>query len=336
MRVTVLTTGGTIAEDEQGSVLGMSWERDRGPLPSIEYQPVEPTFKPVFALPSTDLTLSDILHLRNTIADELEAESCDGILVTHGTDTLEEVAFAVAASLCAHKPVAFTGAMRAPHELGSDAAVNVTSALLALAAARRMDRSLVMVVMDEVIHDATRARKGHSSSPSSFTSGDAGPIGFIHERQALFVNRATWPDLSSFQVAGHLPGELASVDLFTATAGGDPSVLSDLAGTESIGVVIDGTGGGHIPNSHAAGLRACIDAGKVIAVTTRCVEGLPLRARKVAKGIDADTEGMVRSPFNAVKTRMLLSVGAPLFGASGSLSEAVRELWDQQRGSDHA
>ena len=333
MRVTILTMGGTIASDENGKIVGLPWERGRVPVPAAGDEVVETTFREVAALSSPDIEMEDVLRLRNAIVEELESEDCDGILVTHGTDTLEETAFAVAASLDTRKPVGFTGAMRAPNEPGSDAAVNFGDALLALSAARRLARPPVMVALGGVIHDATRATKGHTSSPAAFTSGHAGPIGFVHEGEARFLNRVMWPDLTPFKSPGHLSGELGGVDLFTATAGGDPSVLSKLALTDSMGVVISGTGGGHLPKSHMASLRVCVEAGMVVAITTRCAEGLSLRGGELGGGVDAASQGAVYSPFNALKTRMLLSVGSMVLGNRSGLTEAIRGLWSDQTGS---
>lgn len=128
---------------------------------------------------SSRLTLPDVLRVRDR-ALELLAAGAEGIVVSQGTDTLEETAYALDSVWARPEPVVLTGAMRNPSLPGPDGAANLMAAVLVAAAPSARDLGVLVCLNDEV-HAARFVRKTHTSSVASFRSPVLGPIGWVVE-----------------------------------------------------------------------------------------------------------------------------------------------------------
>src|SRR5262249_37369809 len=139
-------------------------------------------------VPSADITLNDVVRLRGELEAEVAARGDElaGIVITHGTDTLEEVAFALDLLWEPDTPVVITGAMRNASLPSPDGRANV---LASAATATAPDaRGLgVLVVMNDEIHAARHVRKTHTASLAAFRSPTVGPIGYVTEGEARIV-----------------------------------------------------------------------------------------------------------------------------------------------------
>ncbi|MER2089633.1 MAG: asparaginase, partial [Sporosarcina sp.] len=131
-----------------------------------------------FNLPSPHITPERMLELKVLISRKMDYSPFDGVVITHGTDTLEETAYFLELTTDYTIPIVLTGAMRSSNEIGSDGVYNLMSAVR-VAAADDANGKGVLVVLNDEIHTATNVTKTHSSSVSTFQSPQFGPIGIV-------------------------------------------------------------------------------------------------------------------------------------------------------------
>src|SRR5690606_4342266 len=185
-------------------------------------------------LPSASLGFDDIVELAAAIADEAGSA---GFVVTVGTDSLEEVAYALDLLLGLDAPVVVTGAMRNAGTPGADGAANLLAALRVAASPAARGQGVIVVANDEV-HLARYAAKSHSSSPSTFVSRNVGPVGWIVEgRVRIPLARRSRPAPLAVPSAPR-------VALVRASLGDD---LSALPAEGCAGLVLEAFGAGHVP-----------------------------------------------------------------------------------------
>lgn len=193
------------------------------------------TFRTV---PGAHLSFADLGELAERI-EVARAEGFDGVVVTQGTDTLEETSFLVDLLVGPDGRVAFTGAMRNPTRPGADGPANVLAAALVAGAPAAAGIGTTVVLGDEV-HAARYVHKTHTASPAAFRSSN-GPLGWVGEgavRIALRPPAVPALELSAF-------GE-ARVALLTAALD-DDGALVDAAADACQGIVVEALGGGHLP-----------------------------------------------------------------------------------------
>src|SRR3954452_13124363 len=147
--------------------------------------PIEVEVHSPYAVPSASLTFADVLDVVERAAKAV-ADGAAGVVVTQGTDTLEETAFLVDSVWASEAPFVLTGAMRNPSLPGPDGPANLAAALHVAAAPESRGRGALVVFADE-IHAARHVRKTHATSVATFVSGDVGPLGHVLEGRARFL-----------------------------------------------------------------------------------------------------------------------------------------------------
>jgi L-asparaginase/archaeal Glu-tRNAGln amidotransferase subunit D len=193
----------------------------------------------VAQLPSNDLSFVLARRLAREIA-EAEREGVDGVVITQGTDTIEEMSFCLDLTVPADIPVVVTGAMRHSSLQGADGPANLLDAVRV--AIEPNARGLgTLVTLNEEIHSARAVRKGHTASPAAFWSPDVGPIGWLAEGRAHLRDRP-YPRVV-LPVADE--AEVRPVPLITSAFDDDGWWLP--AASAAPGLVIEGLGGGHVP-----------------------------------------------------------------------------------------
>ncbi|SPL88272.1 L-asparaginase [[Actinomadura] parvosata subsp. kistnae] len=243
-RVRVIALGGTIAMTAKDGHAGVTPSLDAQAL--IEAVPGLNELARIEAesfarVPGAHLTLLDLVRLARRI-EQVIGDGVEGVVVTQGTDTIEESAMALDLLLATEQPVIVTGAMRDPARPGADGPANVRGAVLAAASDRARGMG-VLVAMNDEIHAARFVRKAHTSRPSAFVSAGAGPVGWTAE------DRVRIPLRLSRRVHIGLPPqteEIAAVALVTAALGDDGRALGTLPGHGYQGVVVAGFGVGHV------------------------------------------------------------------------------------------
>lgn len=212
--------------------------------------------------PGPHMTVERMWALRHRIAHHLARPEVTGVVVTHGTDTLEESAYLAARSLDSGKPVVFTGAMRTQSDLGWDGPANLFEAVRVADTPASAGMG-VMVVLSGQIFAALDVTKSNTQLLDAFESPGVGPIGYLDEGEVVFVRELPPAPPCLAPVAPATP-----VDVFFAVAGCDSRLL-DAARGEARGAVIAAMGRGNVPPEMVPGIGRYIDDGKPVVITSR-------------------------------------------------------------------
>ncbi|MEV6848540.1 asparaginase [Actinoplanes sp. NPDC051411] len=251
------------------------------------------------SLPGSSVTVPDLMALHELLEQRFAAGAA-GAVVTQGTDTIEESAYAMDLVHRGPQPIVVTGAMRNPMTAGPDGPANLLAAVTVAGSPLARDLGCVVVFADE-IHPASRVRKTHSTSTGTFVSVDGGPLGYLVEGSPVVVNpRAARHTLPR-------PASRPRIAVYTATLGDDGAPLEALAGAVD-GLVIAGFGVGHVP----AGWTPLIDslcARMPVVLATRTGSGPVLRHTYGYPGSESDLRrrGLISAGFlHPYKARLLL------------------------------
>jgi L-asparaginase len=218
------------------------------------------------AFPGPHMTAERMWALRNRIAQHVVRPEVTGVVVTHGTDTLEESAYLVARSVSAEKPIVFTGAMRTVSDLGWDGPANLLEAVR-VAAAPEMRGYGVLVVISGQIFAALDATKTNTHLLDAFESPGLGPIGVLDEGE-LIMHRELPPAPPIIE-----PSVLATpVDIIFVAAGSDERLL-DASRPIARAVVIAAMGRGNVPPAMVPAIERWIADEKPVVLTSRTQGG---------------------------------------------------------------
>lgn len=215
---------------------------------------------------SYEVTPAHMLMLAREV-EKARADGVDGVVVTHGTDTIEETAYALALMLERTGPVALTGAMRNPSLTAPDGPANLLAAVRVAAGEAARELGPVVVLNDEV-HAARLVTKSHTSKVSTFVS-EGGPAGGVTEDRVAIWWRPAWAD------AVGLPDDVdgTRVELVRVVAGMSDTLIRAATASKPAGIVIEGTGGGHVPQALLPALQEAIDGGIPVVVGSRTGAG---------------------------------------------------------------
>lgn len=273
-------------------------------------------------LPGAHLTFDDI----ETLAQRIElaaARGVRGVVVTQGTDTIEETAFALDCLLHLDMPVVVTGAMRNPAMAGADGPANVLAAMQV--AVSDAARSLgCLVTMNDEVHAARFVRKTHTSSTAAFASPGSGPLGWVTEGRVRIATRVL--RLPALPAVGS--PRAAKVALLTVALGDDETVARALRICGGIdGLVVQGTGGGHVSPPVAQELQIAAQEMPVV-LASRVLGGEVLAQTYGFAGSEIDLlqRGLIRSGWlDGLKARVLLTL--LLRRGRGDAAASVFEAW---------
>jgi L-asparaginase len=216
-------------------------------------------------LPGPHVTPQWMWRLKQAVEKRLRDPSVDGVVLTHGTDTLEETAFLLDLTVDSPKPIVFCGAMRTVSEPGWDGPANLMSAVRAAVHPASRDRG-VLVAVGEEIHAAAEATKWHTQSLHAFRS-PRGPLGVLDRGQVVFHRPAfRAPRLRARRL-------VSPVDLHTMVTGLDDSLLRASLARGARGLVIEATGCGNVPPPVLPALRTALARRVPVVLVSRCAEG---------------------------------------------------------------
>ncbi|RYX98218.1 MAG: asparaginase [Comamonadaceae bacterium] len=306
-KIVILGTGGTIAGTaaRKGDNIGYTAAQvgvgqladaipglgDSGPL----------LMEQVAQLDSKDMSFEAWARLAARVSHHLAQDDVEGVVITHGTDTLEETAFFLHALLSPAKPVVLTCAMRPASALAPDGPQNM---LDSAAVARTKGAAGVLVVCAGTIHLATDVQKTHTYALDAFSSRDAGPLGYVEEGEVRLLR--AWPSGSAQDTRG-APGRLLAleaaaawphVEIVTSHAGANGAIVGLLQAAGVQGIVVAATGNGTVHHSLESALLQAQKEGVAVLRATRCANG-----RILAKTGDLVEDAGGLTP---VKARVLL------------------------------
>lgn len=308
-KILVLHTGGTISmqADASGAVVTSSdnpMNHVSNPLEGIQVHALD-----FCNLPSPHIKPKHMLALYQKIKEE--AANYDGVVITHGTDTLEETAYFLDTMEVPHMPIVLTGAMRSSNELGSDGVYNYLSALRVASDNRAADKG-VLVVMNDEIHAAKYVTKTHTTNVSTFQTPTHGPLGLIMKQEILYFKTAE-PRVR-FDL-DHIQG---LVPIISAYAGMTDELIDMLDLEQLDGLIIQAFGAGNIPKETSQKLESLLQKGIPVALVSRCFNGIaePVYAYQ-GGGVQLQKSGVFFvKELNAQKARLklLIALNAGLTG----------------------
>jgi L-asparaginase len=207
-----------------------------------------------------------MIDLSIRVRETLARSDVDGVVITHGTDTLEETAYLLDLTLASDKPVVLVGAMRVISDIGWDGPANLLSAIRV--AASENARGLgVLVVLNDTVLAAAEATKTHTESFDAFQSPNFGPLGVVDKGEVIIRRDSIGRE--------HLDtNEIAEPVCLIKMAAGTESLLIDAcvrAGAK--GIVVEGLGRGNVPPDCVASIRRAISLGIPVVLTSRCLRG---------------------------------------------------------------
>lgn len=254
-------------------------------------------------LPGPHVTPEQMWRLARRAAAWLERPDIDGLVITHGTDTIEETAFLLDLLLLSPKPVVMVGAMRTVSDVGWDGPANLLAAVRVAASAEARAQG-VLVVMDDRIMPAREVRKVHTESSASFSAPEFGPLGQVDAGRVL-LQRAVRPR-PSWRGEGAEPGLRVGrldtrVSLLQTFTGMDDGLVRCITGSGARGLALVAYGRGNVPPSIMPALETAVAGGLLITVSSRCVagrvsarygyEGGGLHLRRIGAVLAADLTG---------------------------------------------
>ncbi|RYG13695.1 MAG: asparaginase [Burkholderiales bacterium] len=302
-KIVVLGTGGTIAgrASNAGDNLGYTAAQvgvaqllhDVAPLRDVKIESEQ-----VSQIDSKDMDADVWRALAVRCAHWLAQPDVQGIVVTHGTDTLEETAYFLHAVLDPAKPVVITCAMRPSTALVPDGPQNL---LDAVAVARTSGARGVVAVCAGTVHAARDVAKVHPYRLDAFGSGDAGPLGYVEE--GVVRQLKPWPAEASLVAIGQVVAarHWPRVEIVMSHAGAGSGLVDVLVAQKVDGIVVAGTGNGTLHHVLEASLLKAQAAGVRVVRSSRCPEG-----RVLATPHDALPDSTGLSP---VKARIALMLG---------------------------
>ena len=303
-KIVVLATGGTIAGTAAAATDNIGYRAAQlgvqdllAGLPALSAFPLET--EQVAQVDSKDMGFEIWRKLALRCSHWLARDDVGGVVVTHGTDTLEETAYFLQAVLAPSKPVVLTCAMRPATALLADGPQNL---LDAIAVAGCFGARGVVAVCAGAIHGALHVAKQHTYRLDAFSSGDAGPIGYVEEGTLRLLR--DWPAadenaagaLKKFSDADRWP----RVEIVMSYAGAGGAIVDALVAQGVDGLVVAATGNGTLHHELQAALRQAQAHGVKVVRSTRCAQG-----RVLARPDDTLPDSRGLSPVKARIALML-------------------------------
>lgn len=310
-KIVVLGTGGTMAGRAQTAGDNIGYTAAQIGLDELLQSIDALRGTPILAeqvaqIDSKDMGFDVWRLLAQRCAHWLAQDDVQGVVITHGTDTLEETAYFLHAVLAPSKPVVLTCAMRPATALAPDGPQNMVDAV---AVASLAEACGVVAVCAGAVHAAKEVQKVHTYRVDAFSSGDAGPVGYLEE--GALRQLRPWP-ASDALLADALLGKLAMsaawprVEIIMNYAGASGAIVDALVAQGVAGIVVAATGNGTLHHELQAALLHHQANGLRVVRATRCPQG---RVLPVAGNPIMDSQGL--SPVKARIALMLDLLGSP-------------------------
>ncbi|MHC2435373.1 L-asparaginase [Bradyrhizobium sp. USDA 4451] len=305
-KVLVLGTGGTIA-GQANARAGNAYDSGKvsaanliAAIPGID-QLAQISAEQISSIGSQDMNDKVWFDLVRRIRAAIDNKEVDGIVITHGTDTMEETAFFLQNVLDTDMPVVLVGSMRPSTAIGADGPANLYDAMRVASAPESRGRG-VLVVLNDTIHGARWVQKTNTTSVQTFRSPDAGPVGYVDTGSLRFL-AAVPANGAKLKLPDAPP--LPRVDIIYSHANMDAAEVEDAVKRGAKGIVLAGVGDGNSSKSAIDALAAAAKQGVVVVRSTRVGSGYVNRNVEV----EDDKLGFAVSlDLNPQKARVLLEL----------------------------
>lgn len=268
-KIVLLTTGGTIASkpnQETGLLTSGAFTGEELATMCELPEGIDVVIESVFQIPSNQMTFDKWVVLKQKIEQAAADQDVDGIVVTQGTDTLEETAYFLDLTVASDKPLVITGSQRGPTELGSDAFTNIRQAILV--ACEEQCRGMgCLVLFNERIFSARYVQKVHASNVAGFSVHGFGYLGIVDRDQVYIYQKPVQRDV--YTIGETIP----PVDIIKFYAGGHGKFAQCAWENGAKGLILEGAGRGHVPPGAVDDIEDVIEKGMTVVLTTSAEEG---------------------------------------------------------------
>jgi L-asparaginase len=324
-RIAVLATGGTIAGSAadaantsgyQAGVVGVDRLLEAVPALSgvAQIQPEQ-----IASVDSKDMSLALWTTLAQRVNTLLASDEIDGVVITHGTDTLEETGYLLHLTVKGTKPVVLTAAMRPASALSADGPLNLLNAVTVAASAAAHGQG-VLVAFNNRIHCARDVVKTSTYAVDAFQSPEVGALGWVQDGRVEFQRKVVRPHTvdTEFVIGTKWP----NVELVVSYAGAARIGVDALVAAGVRGIVVAGTGNGSIHSSVQQALVDAVTQGVVVVRSSRVGSGHVMRNGAAPD----DVLGFVTAgSLNPYKARVLLMLA---LAAGGTGAVALQKIFD--------
>jgi L-asparaginase len=311
-RIHILAMGGTIAGKAGDSAATTGYQAGAvgveeliAAVPQIK-DVAEVTGESIAAIDSKDITAAEQLKLAGRVRELLLKGDVDGIVVTHGTDTMEESAYLLDLLHFADKPVVFTGAMRPATALSADGPLNLLDAVRVAASDTARDRG-VLVVLNNAIHSARLVTKISTTAVETFQSPNGGAIGAVNDGAVVFYHSTELhhlPNALSVSEKMTTQKQLPYVPVLYGHSDDDGRLVELAVENGAQGLVYAGMGNGSIPARVETALSAAVQKGILVIRASSSLSGMVTKAEESYEQAGFIASGLL----NPRKARLLLQV----------------------------
>lgn len=248
-------------------------------------------------------------------------DGASGVVLTHGTDTLEETAYLLDLIWNRPEPIVVTGAMRHPSMAGADGPANLLAAVITATSVEARGLG-VLTVLDDTIHLARLVRKTDTTAVWTFQSPGWGPVGRVVENQARFM----FTPMRTFSALPVPSAEEVRIPIIEVPHSEDAQWIAAITQLKPAGLVVAGNGAGHVGENAVCGLTQLVAAGVPVILASRVTSGTTLTSTYGFNGSETDllARGLIGAGFLAPsKARILLHV---LVQAGYSMAQIRQEF----------
>ncbi|MCK9443860.1 MAG: asparaginase [Tissierellaceae bacterium] len=268
-KVAIIFTGGTISMKVDprihAAIPALTSEEIIGMVTNIEkFSQIE--IINYANVPSPHINPTMMMEIAMLVKKTVAREDITGVIVTHGTDTLEETAFLLDLIIRTEKPIVVVGAMRNGSELGYDGSSNLSAALCTAISPKAKNKG-VLVVMNNEVNAASEVTKTNTLSLDTFKSPEFGPLGIVDNDEVIFYR-----DIISHQFLDTENIE-KKVGLIKSVPGMESDIMDFYIDAEYKGIVIEALGRGNLPPEMLPGIKKAISKDIPIVMVSRCPTG---------------------------------------------------------------
>ena len=217
-------------------------------------------------LPGPHMTPDLMMELSDFIKKIASRDYIDGVVVTHGTDSLEETAYLLDLTIKCNKPIVVTGSMRSGSELGYDGPSNLSASVCTAISEHSRNRG-VLVCFNNELNSASEVTKANSMNLNAFTSPDFGPLGIVDNNKVIFYRETSHNEYINTNKIE------PNVTLIKTAVGMDSKIIDFCIDNNEKGIVIEGMGRGNIPPLMVDGVKRAINKGIAVVLVSRCFHG---------------------------------------------------------------
>lgn len=268
-KIAVVFNGGTISmkvdERIKAAVPSLTGEEIMSMVTGIE-EFAEIESYSFSSMPSPHMTFKTMIKLSKFIKELLERDDIDGVVITHGTDTLEETAYLLDLTINSDKPVVITGAMRSGSELGYDGPSNLAASICTAISEDAKGRG-VLVCFNGELNSASEVIKANSMALNAFRTPNFGPIGIVDNNKVMFYREAKKSEKYEVKEINK------DVAVIKCVADMDSTLIDFVVEKGFGGIVIEALGRGNVPPRMVEGIKKALDKEIPVVVVSRCFEG---------------------------------------------------------------